>query len=78
MSAMEYEVKVSAYLLELLNSTLVDTSALVDQVACDDEYVRSREGYDLGNSPVVVDLPLSTWPMTTTLMCIFSLLLPHC
>ena len=33
MNAMEYEVKVSAYLLELLNSTLVDTSALVDQVA---------------------------------------------
>jgi len=23
---------------------------------------------------VVVDLPESTWPMTTTLMCIFSLL----
>jgi hypothetical protein len=39
MSAMEYEVKVSAYLLELLNSTLVDTSALVDQVAYNDEYM---------------------------------------
>lgn len=39
MSALEYEVKVSAYLLELLNSTLVDTSALVDQVAYNDEYV---------------------------------------
>lgn len=26
--------------------------------------------------PVVVDLPESTWPITTTLMCIFSLL--HC
>jgi hypothetical protein len=24
--------------------------------------------------PVVVDLPESTWPITTTLMCIFSLL----
>lgn len=43
MSALEYEVKVSAYLLELLNSTLVDTSALVDQVAYNDEYVTSRE-----------------------------------
>lgn len=24
--------------------------------------------------PVVVDLPESTWPITTTLMCVFSLL----
>ena len=24
--------------------------------------------------PVVVDFPESTWPITTTLMCIFSLL----
>lgn len=39
----KYEMKVSAYLLELLNSTLVDTSALVDQVAYNDEYVTSRE-----------------------------------
>jgi hypothetical protein len=33
----EGEMNVRAYLLELLNGTLVDTSALVDQVACDNE-----------------------------------------
>lgn len=27
-----------------------------------------------GAVPVVVDLPESTWPITTTLMCTFSLL----
>ena len=27
-----------------------------------------------GLRPVVVDLPESTWPMTTTLICVFSLL----
>ncbi|RUP43898.1 hypothetical protein BC936DRAFT_136569, partial [Jimgerdemannia flammicorona] len=38
--------KLSSLLLELLDGTLIDTAALVDQV---------------------VDLPESTWPMTTTL-----------
>ena len=64
-----------AYLLELLNRTLVDTSALVDQVCVPCEFLVSasirRRG---GLRPVVVDLPESTWPITTTLMCIFSLL----
>lgn len=62
-------------LLELLDSTLVDTTALVDQV-CPivslTAVVRSRK--ELCLRPVVVDLPESTWPITTTLMCIFSLL----
>lgn len=40
------EVKVRAYLLEFLNGTLVDTSALVDQMAYDDEYLRKGRGYD--------------------------------
>ena len=68
--------KWNSYLLELLDGTLVDTAALVDQVTC---YVCERDARvevrGLGGGlPVVVDLPESTWPMTTTLMCIFSLL----
>jgi hypothetical protein len=43
--AVEDGVKVRTYLLELLDGTLVDTSALVDQVAYDDEYVRKERGY---------------------------------
>ena len=68
--------KRNSYLLELLDGTLVNTAALVDQVTC---YVCERDarvavrGLEEG-LPVVVDLPESTWPMTTTLMCIFSLL----
>jgi hypothetical protein len=56
-----------AYLLELLDGTLVDTSALVDQVTCEHEYVGVvLQMWRL--LPVVVDLPESTWPMTTTLI----------
>jgi hypothetical protein len=65
-----------SYLLELLDGTLVDTAALVDQMAyyvCEREVRRTDRG-SLGALPVVVDLPESTWPITTTLMCIFSLL----
>lgn len=57
------------HLLELLNGTLVDTTALVDQVCmmCEPFAVSVAErGERL--RPVVVDLPESTWPMTTTLM----------
>jgi len=65
-----------SYLLELLDGTLVDTAALVDQVTCyvceHDARVADRGCWD--GLPVVVDLPESTWPITTTLMCIFSLL----
>jgi hypothetical protein len=59
-----------SYLLELLNGTLVNTTALVDQMAC----VRCEMGEALirfgrdVDSPVVVDLPESTWPITTTLI----------
>lgn len=66
-----------AYLLELLDGTLVNSTALVNQVTCiSGKFVlrgggRWRNGRGL---PVVVDFPESTWPMTTTLMCIFSLL----
>lgn len=64
------------HLLELLDSTLVDTAALVDQVydiVSDAVMIRSRIGSFL--RPVVVDLPESTWPITTTLIWILSLLL---
>jgi hypothetical protein len=60
----------TTYLLELLNGTLVDTTALVDQV-CEAECERRGLGgvtvaeHDL--RPVVVDFPESTWPITTTL-----------
>jgi hypothetical protein len=40
--AIEDEIRLRAYLLELLDGTLVDTSALVDQVAYDDEFVRNK------------------------------------
>ena len=59
-----------AHLLELLDGTLVNTTALVDQVCdvceslCSSPMIRG--GVYL--RPVVVDLPESTWPMTTTLM----------
>ena len=59
-----------AYLLELLDGTLVDTTALVDQVACIGvSIVRGVFLFQIGFLlPVVVDLPESTWPMTTTLI----------
>ena len=70
-------------LLELLDGTLVDATALVDQV-CRRERV-SAEAVEQATPhagkktqrlrPVVVDFPESTWPMTTTLMCVFSDLL---
>ena len=63
--------ELSSLLLELLDGTLVDTTALVDQVTCkgcemmlvEKQVVDGRR--DL---PVVVDLPESTWPITTTLI----------
>ena len=57
------------HLLELLNRTLVDTTALVDQVCrivSDTVITRARVGSRL--RPVVVDFPESTWPITTTLI----------
>lgn len=58
-----------AHLLELLDGTLVNTTALVDQVC---EGCESLRVFDMERGmclrPVVVDLPESTWPMTTTLM----------
>ena len=56
-------------LLELLNGTLVDTTALVDQVA-GLHTSSARRAIQRGWERVltVVDLPESTWPMTTTLM----------
>lgn len=60
------------YLLELLDGTLVNTTALVDQVckACVSFMLYTTGGNVEGESlrPVVVDLPESTWPITTTLM----------
>lgn len=58
-----------AHLLELLDGTLVDTTALVDQVChvCESLCSSLRRG-GVYLRPVVVDLPESTWPMTTTLM----------
>ena len=62
--------ELSSLLLELLDGTLVDTTALVDQV-CEAGCERRRlgsmtmAGHDL--RPVVVDFPESTCPMTTTL-----------
>lgn len=60
----------NAYLLKLLDGTLVNTAALVDQVTCDMyEYVnKSGEAVFESCLPVVVDFPESTWPITTTLM----------
>ena len=66
-------------LLELLDGTLVDSTALVDQV-CEvcKRICPAREcSVPVGDGrlrPVVVDFPESTWPMTTTLICAFSLL----
>ena len=62
------------YLLELLDGTLVDTTALVDQVCPIVSCCTPRSFGKVCLRPVVVDLPESTWPITTTLMCIFSLL----
>lgn len=41
-----------------------------------EEYVSQRvqKAVHVEGLPVVVDLPESTWPITTTLMCVFSLL----
>ena len=57
------------HLLELLDRTLVDTTALVDQV-CDvvSQMVKARLQECERLRPVVVDLPESTWPITTTLI----------
>lgn len=68
----------TSYLLELLNSTLVDTTALVDQVWLFVSVCGARQWKEECLRPVVVDLPESTWPITTTLMCIFSLLNETC
>lgn len=69
------ERKVMPYLLELLDGTLVDTTALVDQVCIPLSAIVTPQSLgEEGLRPVVVDLPESTWPITTTLMCIFSLL----
>ena len=38
----ETEVKMGTYLLELLDGTTIDTSALVNQVACDDISMRAH------------------------------------
>lgn len=65
---------VDAYLLELLNGTLVDSTALVDQVWKHVSLSSDADEYSESLRPVVVDLPESTWPITTTLMCAFSLL----
>lgn len=35
---------------------------------------RVQKAVHVEGLPVVVDLPESTWPITTTLMCVFSLL----
>ena len=68
--------EVRSYLLELLNCTLVDTTALVDQVTWT---MWATWIVIIGLSkvyiPVVVDLPESTWPITTTLIWVFSLLI---
>ena len=57
-------------LLKLFDSTLVDTTALVDQVCTvvSDDASRIRSQVEERLRPVVVDLPESTWPMTTTLI----------
>lgn len=80
-----------AYLLELLDGTLVDTTALVDHVTSLSSTVSetvlsvpraapaeaSRRGersipgdayWNRGGELTVVDLPESTWPITTTLI----------
>jgi hypothetical protein len=59
-----------AHLLELLDSTLVNSTALVDQVCkiCESWCSTACENVWVYLRPVVVDLPESTWPMTTTLM----------
>lgn len=59
-----------SYLLELLDGTLVDSTALVDQVCDGCEYAYNLTVADWSEHlrPVVVDLPESTWPITTTLM----------
>lgn len=58
-----------AHLLELLNGTLVDTTALVDQVCDGVSALPMLRAHVLQHlRPVVVDLPESTWPITTTLM----------
>ena len=64
----------SAHLLELLDGTLVNSTALVDQVCPIVSCCTPRSFGKVCLRPVVVDLPESTWPITTTLMCIFSLL----
>ena len=66
--------ELSGLLLELLDGTLVDTTALVDQVCPIVSCCTPRSFGKVCLRPVVVDLPESTWPITTTLMCIFSLL----
>ena len=62
-------VWVCAHLLELLNRTLVNSAALVDQIC---RFVSGVLMVEVAGRvrlrPVVVDLPESTWPMTTTLM----------
>lgn len=70
-------LRVSSYLLELLDGTLVNSTALVDQVCEKCEHVNLTVAHWSDNlRPVVVDLPESTWPITTTLIWFFSLLCP--
>lgn len=58
-----------AYLLELLDGTLVDSTALVDQVCMPYQLLcPAFDRLEEGLRPVVVDFPESTWPMTTTLI----------
>ena len=65
----EKEGKISqTHLLELFDRTLVNTTALVDQVCYDCEFRARKSDGGVRLRPVVVDLPESTWPMTTTLM----------
>lgn len=72
-------------LLELLNGTLVNTTALVDQVTgsgrlCDEEGMSATEAHQgtmrCGSDAIIRGdfdlLPESTCPMTTTLMWLFS------
>jgi hypothetical protein len=66
-----------SYLLKFLDGTRIDTTALVDQVTYVNcmSIVGALEGKGEAALPVVVDLPESTWPITTMLMCVFSSLL---
>jgi len=63
--------ELSSLLLELLDGTLVNTTTLVDQVTCYESVSSSKGEGGVGGGeslPVVVDLPESTWPITTMLM----------